>query len=291
MDRCLAKNPDDRPVDSSTLLASLGAAVRAPVKTALSRSKLVPAAAVIALAIAAGGWTWHQSNRRLWARGEAMVTIKSPESADRSLAAFRVLQEAERYAPADSQLAAYAETNTHLAAITSSPPGATIEIQDYLSPDSGWYALGVTPLNKIRIPNGYFRWQVSKKNVGSYIVAPNQAGDLRFPLDSALAAPAGMVRVPVSIVVQLYCIRLGWLRPVHALPTLPISTGSRSPTDSTRPSSTVAVTHEAKYWDGKIRSDTDVNCPATARWQLFPRSHRTTGSVNMVGRSFPGRAR
>ncbi|MFI5233797.1 MAG: SUMF1/EgtB/PvdO family nonheme iron enzyme, partial [Gemmatimonadales bacterium] len=147
----------------------------------------------------------------------AITSIRNLRTADHSLAAFMLLRDAERYAPADSQLGSYAEGNTHLVSIASSPPGATIEMQDYLSPDSGWYALGTTPLKDVRIPKGYFRWRVSKQNVGSYVFAPLSAGDMRFLLDSALAAPAGMARVPASRWSNMIAF-VGWVGP-YTLPT------------------------------------------------------------------------
>lgn len=218
VDRCLAKNPDDRPVDSSALLALLGAAARpAAHRPAMSRSKLVTAVIAIALVVSVGAWILHRSDRRRWAHTEAITAIRSLETADRSLAAFMLLRDAEQYAPADSQLVNYAEANTHFTTISSSPVGAKVEMQDYLSPDSGWYELGETPLNNVRIPDGYFRWRVSKRNVGNYVTAPLSEGQLRFALDSALAAPDGMVRIPTSSWGN-YVAAVGWVGP-YKLPT------------------------------------------------------------------------
>ncbi|MFI5233993.1 MAG: serine/threonine-protein kinase, partial [Gemmatimonadales bacterium] len=118
VNRCLAKNPDDRPADSSALLALIGAATRpATQPAAISRPKLVAAALAVALVLGAGAWTWHQSDRRQWAHGEAITSIRNLRTADHSLAAFMLLRDAERYAPADSQLGSYAEGNTHLVSI------------------------------------------------------------------------------------------------------------------------------------------------------------------------------
>ena len=284
VDRCLAKGPDDRPADSSALLASLSAAVRAPAKSPLSRSKLVPViVATIALVVALGGWTWHRSSRGLWARGEAIVEIRSQQSADRSLAAFRILQEAERYAPADSQLASYAETNTHLASITSSPPGANIEIQDYLSPDSGWYALGETPLTRVRIPSGYYRWRISKKNVGSYIFAPRDTNVLRFQLDSAVAAPAGMAHVPGKRWYNLIAF-VGWVGP-FTLPTFYIDRF-----EITNRQYQVFVDSggyaQAKYWDEKfVQNGHDL--PRDSAMALFRDRTGRPGPSTWSGGHFP----
>jgi hypothetical protein len=76
---------------------------------------------------------------------------------NKSLAAFLLLIQAERYLPGDAQLQQIAGETTESASITSSPTAASVEIQDYLSPDGTWYLLGVTPLQDLRIPKGYFR--------------------------------------------------------------------------------------------------------------------------------------
>jgi tRNA A-37 threonylcarbamoyl transferase component Bud32/dienelactone hydrolase len=196
VDRCLAKNPTDRP-DASALLAQLGAAAQSPRQRHpwLAPAKLVPAAIAIALLASAGAWTWHRSARRHWAQVEAIPAITRLRTADQRLAAFLLLKDAEKYAPADSQLVNYGEANTRLIAITSSPPGAKVEIQDYLTPDGAWYALGETPLKNVRIPRGYFRWKVSKQGVGESVTAPLNDDEMHFPIDSALGAPEGMVQV------------------------------------------------------------------------------------------------
>jgi eukaryotic-like serine/threonine-protein kinase len=196
VDRCLAKNPNDRP-DASALLAQLGAAARSRGQRHpwLAPAKLIPAAIAIVLLAGAGAWAWRGSERRHWARVEAMPVITRLNAADQRLAAFLLLKDAERYAPADSQFVNYGEAYTRLIAIMSSPSGATVAIQDYLTPDGAWYALGETPLKNVRVPRGYFRWKVSKPGVGEYVTAPMNDDEMRFPLDSALGAPEGMVRV------------------------------------------------------------------------------------------------
>jgi hypothetical protein len=63
----------------------------------------------------------------------------------------------ERIIP-NPQLKKIADEDTRLLSITSSPAGAPVPIQDYLAPDSRCLVLGVTPLNDISVPKGYFRW-------------------------------------------------------------------------------------------------------------------------------------
>jgi serine/threonine protein kinase len=285
VDRCLAKNPDDRPADSSALLALLGAAASpATPRPALSRAKLVPAVIAVALIVVAGGWTWHRSDRRRWARTEAITAIRTLSVADLSLAAFMVFRDAQRYAPTDSQLTEYAETETHRASLTSSPPGAKIELQDYLSPDSGWYVVGETPLKDVRIPNGYFRWRISKPKVGSYVIAPLvNRGDLTFFLDSALTAPAGMVRIAGSTWGNLIAF-VGWVGD-YRLPTFYID---RFEVTNRQYQAFVdsGGYAQAKYWDEKfVRGGREM--PRGSAMALFRDRTGRPGPSTWEGGHFP----
>lgn len=180
--------------DASAVLAQLSAP--APPSNRglrLAPRYVVPGAVVIVLLAASGVWFYLRSERRHWAREDAIPEIASLKDADKSLAAFLLLQKAQQYLPSDPQLAQIAEGNTRAVSIASSPSGATVEIQDYLSPDSAWYRLGTTPLKGLRIPTGYFRWRLSKQGSGEYITAPVTEDEMNFSMDSAQAAPQGMV--------------------------------------------------------------------------------------------------
>ncbi|MGH9717179.1 MAG: protein kinase domain-containing protein [Candidatus Acidiferrales bacterium] len=149
------------------------------------------ALAVIAV-FAAGAWLYHRSAQREWARDTAIPEIAKLQDQRKALAAYLLLQKAERILPGDAHLAQLAAQNTAVVSITSSPPGATIEIKDYLSPASAWYRLGTTPLNNLQIPPGYFRWRVSKQGVGEYLAAPPTQPKMNFELDKEMIAPTGM---------------------------------------------------------------------------------------------------
>lgn len=202
--------------DLSSALAQISAPALPPARRELkvSLASAVPAALVITLLVASGGWFYHRSERRHWAREEAIPEIAKLKAADKLLAAFLLLKEAQRYLPADSQLMQSADEDTRIVSVTSSPPGANVEIQDYLSPDRVWYALGTTPLTNIRIPAGYFRWKVAKPGVGNYISAPITRKEMNFALDSAQGAPAGMVWVGADRWIEMIDF-VGWVGPYN----------------------------------------------------------------------------
>jgi len=156
---------------------------------------VIAAAVLIACLLASGAWLHRRSQQRQWARDRAIPQITKLQDDRLSLAAFLMLKKAQGYLPGDARLQQIAEQATTTVTITSSPDGANVEIKDYLSPNGAWLSLGATPL-QVRIPDGYFRWRVSKAGVGEYVAAPFTAPKMNFALDAEMAAPAGMSWVP-----------------------------------------------------------------------------------------------
>ena len=180
----------------------------------LSPQYSIPAGVLFLALVASGVWFYLRSERRHWAREEGIPGIAKLKAQDESLAAFLLLKKAQQYLPADRQLAKIEEENTIIVSITSSPPGASVEIQDYLSTDSAWYRLGVTPLTNTRIPIGYFRWRISKAGIGEYIAAPITEKELDFALDKEAAAPKGMAWVNGRQWQDMIAF-VGWLGPYN----------------------------------------------------------------------------
>ena len=148
--------------DLSDVLLQLSALSLPSVDRASRFSPRILLTAIVLLLLFAGSvmWLYRRSERRHWAREEAIPEIAKLKSEDKPLAAFLILKKAEQYLPGDPQLARLAEQNTTHISVTSSPASATVEIQDYLSPDGAWYSLGATSLTSVQIPSGYFRWRV-----------------------------------------------------------------------------------------------------------------------------------
>jgi len=175
---------------SSALLqitAPVAPAARRELRVALRYA--IAGAALLALFLASGAWLYRRSQQRQWARDQAIPQIAKLQDDHLSLAAFLLLKKAQQYLPGDARFQRIADQSTEAVTITSSPVAANVEIKDYLSPNSAWFSLGTTPLN-IRIPNGYFRWRVSKAGVGEYVAAPFTAPKMNFALDADMAAPA-----------------------------------------------------------------------------------------------------
>ncbi len=232
--RALEKDPSKRYQSAHEMSRDLSSAllqITAPVAPA-ARQKLrvapryaVAGAVVVAILLGSGAWFYRSSQQREWARYEASPEIAKLQDQRKSLAAYLLLEKAERILPGDPRLAQLSSQNTVQVSITSSPPGATVEIKDYLSPTSSWYRLGTTPLRNIRIPSGYFRWRVSKEGVGTYEAAPftrdPDSGQFvtkqNFALDKEVAAPAGMTWVSGGLWGD-YFGALGWVGPYNLPP-------------------------------------------------------------------------
>ena len=199
----LEKNPDRRYQSATEIIRDTSELLSGLSTTSLDRGKpagsanrfLIAAVAVSFLvAITVGLWFYYRSSRKHWAREEAIPQAKSLLAQNRPLAAFALLDRAAEYLPSDPQLKQITDENSTLTSITSSPSGATIQIQDYLAPDAPWQSLGTTPLANLRMPKGYFRWKISRPGSGEIIVAPLSETQMDFSLGASQKAPSGMVR-------------------------------------------------------------------------------------------------
>lgn len=224
--RALQKNLDQRyqsAAEMSRDLSAVLARLSSPAPPAATPEVRIPrtlaavAALLLVLLVAAGAWFYHRMDKRRWAREQAIPAIAKLQQDDKSLAAFLLLQEAQRYLPGDPQLTQIAGSLTMPASITSSPAGATVEIQDYLSPQGSWYRLGTTPLQDIKIPNGYFRWKISKPGFRDFVAAPRTFKQMNFALDMQNRAPQGMVWVSGGTWGDLVGF-VGWVGPYNLPP-------------------------------------------------------------------------
>jgi dienelactone hydrolase len=177
----------------------------------LQRPKVAMPAAVILIALVSLGiWVFNHQAKVRWAREEALPEIERlatdlwgdfPE-------AYRLAERAEKIIPRDPKLAELFSKCSLKINIGTEPPGARIYMKEYKSPDSGWTYLGMTPIKKIRLPIGVFRWKMEKEGYETVLAAAstwdidlnskNQLGpnDLLRVLDKKDSIPPDMVRVP-----------------------------------------------------------------------------------------------
>jgi serine/threonine protein kinase/formylglycine-generating enzyme required for sulfatase activity len=152
------------------------------------------AALAVLAAIVAGTLFYRRIEHQRWAREEAIPQIARLKEEDKAIAAYRVLRQAQQYLPGDAQVAQIEQNLVLPVVLRTKPPGASIEIQDYLSPGEDWLALGSASGKAVPVPNGYFRWRVTLPGFEPLLVAPSTEATMEFVLQ-----PIGHATQSVSI--------------------------------------------------------------------------------------------
>ena len=194
--RALAKDPAARYPDTAAMRADLAAAqakLTHPADAAWRRPKvLIPVALLLAGAAAFGVWQTVQSRRARWARQIAIPEIERVQRTDRSLAALPLAREAERYAPDEVLRIRRGWTQFNLA---TEPPGAQVDVKNYVDVDGPWVSLGTSPIQNVLLPFGFYRVRVTKAGYVSLEFSSNASGRETRPLTRPDATPAEMVLV------------------------------------------------------------------------------------------------
>ncbi|MCJ7565036.1 MAG: protein kinase, partial [Candidatus Aminicenantes bacterium] len=171
----------------------------------------VPTVAVlVALAFLGTRFFKHQAQVR-WARQVALPEIGKlivENNAWRDLIpVYKLAERAEAYIPHDPKLAELFSKCSLKINIKTEPPGAKIFMKEYMAPASEWTYLGVSPIEKIRLPIGIFRWKIEKEGHETVLAAASTWGidpgghdvlvpnKLMWTLDKSGSIPPGMVRV------------------------------------------------------------------------------------------------
>ena len=142
-----------------------------------------------------------------WAREEALPEIARLASTGDFVSAFAIAERADAVIPTDPVLAERWVEIAATGALGTEPPGARISVQPYAAdPEGEWQVLGESPLVRIRLPRGVYRWRIEKDGFEPVELArrpPNEeAPNARLLAPFAVelvptgTIPAGMVRVP-----------------------------------------------------------------------------------------------
>jgi len=146
----------------------------------------------------------HLSRVR-WAKREALPEVARLAEEGRPLAALRVLEKAERFAPVLPELTRARDSLAVLpVSIRSTPSGAEISILDYASGETRdpvrWDPLGRSPLNAVRIPVGDYRIRAVKSGFEPverlFEIVREGETIIELQLHTQGTTPAGMVWVP-----------------------------------------------------------------------------------------------
>ena len=182
-------------------------------KHILLRPKVVLPAVLIVCALATAVFFYFKHQAKVnWAREKllpAIARIVEENDVWRNLTpAYRLAEQAEKVIPNDPRLAELISKCSLKINIRTEPAGARVFMKEYGDPDGEWRYLGVTPLEKIRLPVGIFRWKLEKEGYETVLAAAATWGinekeergilaafDLTRTLDKKGSLPAGMVRV------------------------------------------------------------------------------------------------
>lgn len=121
---------------------------------------------------------------------------------------YQLAEKAEAIIPRDPKLADIFSKCSLEIDVKTEPPGAKIFMKDYKAPTSEWTYLGVSPVQKVRVPVGIFRWKLEKEGYETVLAAASTwsidmaehdiilPNSLIWKLDKSGSIPKDMVRVP-----------------------------------------------------------------------------------------------
>jgi DNA-binding SARP family transcriptional activator len=124
----------------------------------LPRRSTIVMSSVLLLVILAVSERWTRLHN---ARGNLAEAHRLIDAGANYFAAYRLLLEAERALPNDGKLHQLLVESTMMIGMTSSPPGALVEVRDFFDTERDWMVLGRTPLARTRLPLGIKVWRVS----------------------------------------------------------------------------------------------------------------------------------
>jgi dienelactone hydrolase len=182
----------------------------------LSRIFIPAVAALLVVIISGTVWFFKRQAKVRWAREVALPEIErliGENDVWRNLVEpYRLAEKAEAILGNDPELAKLFSQISLEIDILTDPPGAKVYMKEYRDTAGEWTYLGISPLEKIRVPIGIFRWKLEKEGYDTVMAAASTwrtGGSEGKPgtvvsntfiriLDKAGSIPPGMVRVPAT---------------------------------------------------------------------------------------------
>jgi cephalosporin-C deacetylase-like acetyl esterase len=172
----------------------------------------IPALLVIAAITTQAFWFFNRQAKIRYARQELLPEIEetlkdTKPGIEHYYDAYKLILKAEKIIPEDLELIEYLSSCAINSSIQTDPPGAKIYMKKYSEPDNDWEFLGISPLEKIRLPRGIFRWKIEKEGYETVLAASSTFDvditkqqrvipyTIKRSLDKKGSIPPGMVRV------------------------------------------------------------------------------------------------
>jgi eukaryotic-like serine/threonine-protein kinase len=172
-----------------------------PIAKQLQRPKFIVPAAIACLALLlVAGWMFWRSRRIRWVHDEALPKIQDALMQQKGVAAYKLMQRAETYAPGDPLLKKAKSENYWPLDVRSEPPGAEVYVRDYSDPQSAWVFLGKTPLDQNRLPHSFYAFRIAMAGYETVYATgyPGEDSLTNIVMDRTGTLPQGMVRVPAG---------------------------------------------------------------------------------------------
>jgi serine/threonine protein kinase/dienelactone hydrolase len=219
--KSLEKNPNNRYQNASEMITDLKVrSVSHQKKGGILIKKLkkpligIPVLLLTILIAFCSIYYYQHTAKIRWAKKDLLPRINNlaGQGIDRYPDAYHLAVAAEKYIPRDPDLINVLLKVSVMPSILTGPPGAAVYIQRYDSTKQDWTYLGITPIEKIRMPAGFFRFRLEKEgfervlaasaNFDLNLVSENLIlpGKLERKLDQKGSLPPGMVRVTSTIV-------------------------------------------------------------------------------------------
>jgi len=187
--------------------------VRSLLKRLRRPAVAVPTALAVVAIAAAAVWFFNRQAKVRWARQVALPEIERMIASNdvwrNLIPPYRLAEKAEAIIPRDPRLAKLFSICSVNIDVKTEPPGAKAYMKKYATPEAEWTYLGETPIDKLRMPIGIFRWKFEKEGYETVLAAaatwkaaslsvdkPSVPDILMRALDKEGSIPPDMVRVP-----------------------------------------------------------------------------------------------
>jgi serine/threonine protein kinase len=170
----------------------------------------IPAIGTILVIILSAVWFFNRQADIRWAKEVAIPEIEQliEENWRDFTDPYRLAVKVEEIIPDYPYLAVLFSKISLYNNIKTDPPGAKIYFKEYQSPESEWQYAGISPIDSIRLPIGFFRFKMEKEGYETVLAASSSWKFTKVPknrlipnhivrvLDKQGSIPEGMVRVP-----------------------------------------------------------------------------------------------
>jgi hypothetical protein len=128
-------------------------------------------------------WMYRRSvnaQKVQWAKGEALPRIVELVKEGDNIMAFSLAQKVRKYISDDPTLVELWPRISRDYSIITTPAGADIFCRQYTATHEPWQYLGRSPLQKITLPQGAYRWKIEKEGFETHECVDDDSFDIQL---------------------------------------------------------------------------------------------------------------